>query len=229
VLPAKNPVITRLGKLGYSGQTGVLHLSGESAGSIHLSRGSVVYAESARTPGLPARLEKMTALTGGAMVSSLERDWMAKDATADAALELLSGKPRHMRFRAPGELDLGITEGMTVTLLVTEVNRRHNIMRQLSAVLTPDTAVARNPRLKTRSIGVSDIQWAIAMRVNSPVTPRSLALELGQSVLGTTIAVFRMVTMDLLSVVDPPAGSADETRESDQNGPAISFIRALVS
>ncbi len=116
---------------------------------------------------------------------------------------------------------------MTVTLLVTEASRRHNVLRQLSAVLTPDTAVARNPRLRSQAIRVSDIQWAIAMRLNNPATPRSLALEMGQSVFGTTITVFRMVTMGLLSAVGAPGGSADAGIESDRSRHAISFLQAL--
>ena len=226
MLPAENPVIIRLGKLADSGQTGVFHLSGESGGSIYLSEGSVVYADSTRTPGLTARLEK-AAVARQATVSQLERNWIVREATADAALELLSGKPRHPRFRASGEINLSAAEGMTVTLLVTEVSRRHNVLRQLSAVLTPDTAVARNPRLRSQAIRVSDTQWAIAMRLNNPATPRSLALEMGQSVFGTTITVFRMVTMGLLSAVGAPDGSADTGIEPDRSRHAISFIRAL--
>jgi hypothetical protein len=224
----RNPVAIRLGKLADAGKTGALYLSGESGGVIHLEKGEIVLADSRATPSLRTRIERAEELAGRKAVGSFERNWMAREATMDAGTELLSFKPRYVRFR---ELDNGPasggTDGMSVQELVREVSRRHELFGQLSAVVAPDTPVVRNPRLKSRLIHVSDIQWAILMRLNDPAQPRTLAEELGQSVFSTTIEVFRMVVMGLVSVAGGPARSDDEAGEADRRRPAISFIRAL--
>jgi hypothetical protein len=227
MIPLRNPVAIRLGKLAGSGRTGMLYLSGECGGVIHLFEGDVVSADSRGTPELAARLAQAVVSAGQDMVSSLERNWLIREATVDAALELLSAGTR-ARFRASGdEPGPGDRDGMPVPVLMTEVSRRYEVIRQMSAVLTPDTAVARNPGPLSRAIHVSGIQWAILIRAGNPATPRSLALELGQSVFTTTIEVFRMVPLNLLSVVGAPALPADRAGEFNRGRPAISFIRAL--
>ncbi len=227
MLAASDPVLIRLGRAADAGRTGVLHLPGESGGAIYLSAGMVAYAESGRSPGLAARLETATAAARAGTVSALERRWLAREATVDAATELLPGRLRHARFRASGELDLGVMAGLPVAVLIGEVNRRLAVIGQMSAVLTADTAVARCSRLPSGAVRVSDLQWAIVMRAAHPATPRSLALELGQSVFGTTIEAFRMVRMGLLAVAGAPAGPASAAGEPGRSGPALSFIRAL--
>lgn len=227
MLPAKNPIVIRLGKAADSRQTGVLAVSGDAGGEIYLTGGVIVRADSRRTPDLAARLEKAGSSARHGTVSPLEHSWMAREATVDATTELLSGKPRHARFRASGPLSLGDPADLPVAALVSEVSRRHEIMQQLAPVLTPDTAVVRNRRLGSRAVHVSDIQWAIAIRAGNPVTPRRLAVEVGQSVFGTTVEVFRMVTIGLLSVAGVPDRPADEATETDRSRRTISFIRAL--
>jgi hypothetical protein len=112
---------------------------------------------------------------------------------------------------------------------MTEVSRRYEVMLQVAVLLTPDTAVARDPRPRAGAFQVSDTQWAILIRVSSPVTPRGLALELGQSVFSTTIEVFRMVTLDLLSVVGASSRPAGQNGGFNRDRPTISFIRALAN
>ena len=115
--------------------------------------------------------------------------------------------------------------GMPLTALMAEVTRRHNLLEQIADVLTPDSAVARNLRLRSRAVHVSDGQWAILLQLGQPVTPRALALGLGQSVFGTTIEIYRMVIMDLVSVVDASARAADPARAASRGRSALSFIR----
>jgi hypothetical protein len=226
MMPLRNPAAIELGRLADSGRTGRLHLSGESGGVIHLSEGDVVYADSRRTPDLATRLAQAT--VGRDLISPLERNWLLREAIVDAALELLSARARHLKFRPSGDepavSDMG---GMPVAALINEVSRRREVMQQLSVLLIPDTAVARDPGPRSRAIHVSDIQWAILIRAGNPVTPRGLAMQLGQSVFGTTIEVFRMVTLDLLKVVDAPARPADQEGQFNRNRPVISFIQAL--
>jgi hypothetical protein len=116
---------------------------------------------------------------------------------------------------------------------MAEVTRRHTLLEQVAAVLTPDTAVARSLRLRSRAVHLGDSQWAILMQLGEPGSPRDLALELGQSVFGTTIEVYRMVVMGLVSVAGAPAGGAVAAGDAHLAGdvgriwPALSYIRAV--
>ena len=223
MIPNRSPVAIRLGKLAEAGRTGSLHLSGDSGGVIYVSEGAIVAADSRRTPSLADRI-------GTETTGSFGRRWLATEAIIDAAMELMSARPRHVRFRDPEEEpgpDLPGGPGMSLTALMAEVTRRHNLLEQIAAVLTPDTAVARNLRLRSRAVHVSDGQWAILLQLGQPVTPRSLALGLGQSVFGMTIEVYRMVIMDLVSVVDASARAADPAGQASRGRSALSFIRAL--
>ncbi len=94
-------------------------------------------------------------------------------------------------------------------------------------MLTPDAEVARNPRLRPGAVHLSDSQWTILMQLAQPGTPRDLALELGQSVFGMTIEVYRMVVMGLVSVTGAPAGDADPAGGTSRIWPALSHIRAV--
>jgi hypothetical protein len=223
MIPSRSPVAIRLGKLAEAGRTGSLHLSGDSGGVIYVSEGDIVAADSRRTPSLADRI-------GTEKAGSLARGWLATEATIDAAMELMSARPRHVRFTEPGEEpepDVPGIPGMPLTALMAEVTRRHNLLEQIAAVLTPDTAVARNLRLRSRAVHVSDGQWAILLQLGQPVTPRALALGLGQSVFGMTIEVYRMVIMDLVSVVDASVRPADPAGEASHGRSTLSFIRAL--
>ncbi len=221
MIPTSGPVASRLGKLAETGRTGALCLTGESGGVIYLREGAVVAAESRRTPGLAARIGQAAMATGHRTVGPFERSWIATEATIDAAMELMSAKPRHLRFRGPEEEPVPAGTGMPVPKLMTEVSRRHEILQQLAAELSPDTQVARNLRLQSRAVRVSDGQWAILLQLGRPASPRGLALELGQSVFGTTMEVYRMTVMGLLSPADAPDRPAGADRR-----PALSFIRA---
>jgi hypothetical protein len=233
--PSQSPVALRLGKLAETARTGSLGLSGDSSGVIYVSEGAIVAADSQRTPSLAARTGTRT---GGA--GSLEWIWLATEATVDAAMDLMSVRPRHVRFTEPGE-DAGpgipAIPGLPLTALMAEVTRRHRLLEQIAAVLAPDVAVARNPRLGSRAVHVSDRQWAILMQLGQPGTPRDLALELGQSVFGMTIEVYRMVVMELVSVADAPGGDAPggdapggdagAAGDASRIWPALSYIRAV--
>jgi hypothetical protein len=223
MIPTRSPVAIRLGKLAEAGRTGSLHLSGDSGGVIYVSEGAIVAADSRRTPSLADRI-------GTEKTGSFGRRWLTTEAIIDAAMELMSARPRHVRFRDPEEEagpELPGGPGIPLTALMAEVTRRHNLLEQIAAVLTPDTAVARNLRLRSRAVHVSDGQWAILLQLGQPVTPRSLALGLGQSVFGMTIEVYRMMIMDLVSVVDASARAADPAGQASRGRSTLSFIRAL--
>lgn len=224
--PSKSPVALRLAKLAEAARTGSLDLSGDSGGVIYVSAGDIVAADSHRTPGLAARTRKEEA-------GSFEWTWLATEATIDATMDLMSVRPLHVQFTEPGE-DTGpgipAIPGLALTTLMDEVTRRHRLLEQIAAVLTPDVEVARNPRLRPGAVHVSDSQWTILMQLAQPGTARDLALELGQSVFGMTIEVYRMVVMGLVSVADAPGGNApggDAAGGAGRIWPALSYIRAV--
>ena len=224
----RDPVVARLGKLADSGGTGVLRVAGDLGGAIYLNQGDVVFAESQGTPGLARRFPAVDA-SQATTFSSFERTLAVREAIIDAALELLPGRPRYSRFRATGPPGAGDRDGMTVAALLAEVTRRQAIVEQLSTLLTADTAIVRNPHISTRAVHVSAPQWAVLIRVGDQSTPRTLAFDLGRSVFSTTIEVFRLLVLRLLSVSDAPVQPASQVADGapDRMRLAVSFIRAV--
>ncbi len=216
----KETVTTQLGKLARAGRTGVLSLPGDNGGAIRLYRGDVSGAESPRTPDLASRLARWPAGPGrGSAPSEFERAWVVREAIADAAFDLLAKIPRAGRFTDDDAPDPDGASAVTVGELLAEVNRRREITRQLSAYVTPDSIVAREPRFRGDGVHIPASQWALLVRMNGPVTPRELAMERGGSVFTTTLDLFRLITVGLVVVAggQPP------------DGQAISFIWATAS
>jgi hypothetical protein len=89
--------------------------------------------------------------------------------TVDAALELLSVQSRPAKFRAKFRSsrvpDTGPASDISLDALLAEVARRQRVLGQLSATLTADTALARNPHIRPEAIRVSALQWALLIRV----------------------------------------------------------------
>ncbi|ACY95877.1 MULTISPECIES: hypothetical protein [Thermomonospora] len=236
----REPIAVRLGKLADSGRSGVLRVSGDCGGVIYLSEGEVLYAESQRTPALAAWPVIPPDSTGrGASWAepgapgSLEWEYSVREATMDAALELIAGSgrnpPKH-RFRESGTLRIEGTNGIPVPALLAEVERRRRVLEQLSALLTPDTVVVRNPRFDPPALQVSAAQWTLLRHMGDRATPRELALELGCSVFGTTIEVFRLVVLRLLAVAGVPAPPvpAGGSAWPDPRRSTVSFLRAVL-
>jgi hypothetical protein len=210
-------VTTQLGKLAQAGRTGVLWLPGDHGGVIRLHHGDVTGAESPRTPDLASRLARWPAGPGrDSTASELEREWVVREAIADAAFDLLAKAPRAGRFTGGPASGPDGAGTMTVGELLAEVNRRREITRQLSACVTADSVVARDPRFRGGGVHIPASQWALLVRMNGPVTPRRLAMERGRSVFTTTLDVFRLITVGLVTAAggQPP------------DGQLISFTRA---
>lgn len=256
----RGPIVARLSTLAGSGRTGVLRVSGEVSGAFYLRQGEVIYAKSGLTPGPArwfaqssgriasgdvARSARSASREDGApglLVTDvpgpetsglLEWNLIVREAAVDAALELLSHRshssPR-LRFRASEPPGDGSVAGISVGALLGEVSRREEITRQMATRLTADTVITRNPGIGAHDVQVSSFQWALLIRVTDGSTPRSLAIELRHSVFATTIEVFRLIDLRLLSAAGGPARSAsDGTTRSDERPPArLSFIEAAV-
>jgi hypothetical protein len=206
----------RLRKLEAAGSTGLLPFSGGSEGAIYFRDGKVIYAESERTPGPAASAYKAYADS----LPPLGRIMAIRAVTEpiiDATLELFMAQARHAKFRSARLPDTGLASGVGVEALLAEIGRRQRLMNQISAVLTPDTAISRNPHPRSDSIRISAGQWALLIRVSHGSTPRSLAWDLGRSVFCTVTDVYRLLVPRLLLA----AGQVPEHGLA-----AMSFVRA---
>ena len=221
-------VSARLRKVAAARGTGVLQFSGRSDGAIYFRDGVVAYAEARRTPGpvpvagpdQPSELRPLHRIA--AMLAVTEP-------TVDAALELLSAESRYAKFRVATVPDASLACDVSLEALLAEVARRQQVLRQLAAVLTTDTALVRSPAARSESIRVSALQWALLIRVRHGSTPRGLAWDLSRSVFSTTAEVYRLLTRGLLSVAGDAAASFDDAPASVP-GPdpvRLSFLRAV--
>ena len=246
-----NLIAARLRKLADEASTGTLPVSGRGDGAIFFRGGQVVYAESSRTspPGPRATGLDVLALTsseapgfagaGGtdeAGLVAVRPGWLGglgrlggmleiTELIIDALTELLSSESRYAKFRHAEVLPVGQGRPIAVETLLAEVRRRHEVLRQLAAVLTPDTPVAREPSLPAPSAQVSPAQWALLSRVGGGTTPRGLAVQLGRSVFGTTMEVYRLVQLGLLVVPGCPEPAGEQAAR--QPAATMSFIRAV--
>ena len=239
-------VAARFRKLAETASTGMLPFSGAGDGAVYFRDGIVVFARSTRTPGpsvpagpgapdpdqVPAAADGTQHGNGAAVVAVRETPYTRLSAalavaepTVDAAVELLASESRFSKFRAARSPVNESGPGLDVERLLAEVTRRRRILDQLSPVVTADSPVARIPHLSTPDIRVSALQWALLIRTRDGSTPRSLAWELGRSVFGTTLEIYRLLVLRLLS----PAGPRGHRNSPDPRyGPAtMSFVRAV--
>ena len=221
-----NLIAARLRKLGEEQCTGMLPVTGHGDGAVFFRGGRVVYAESSRTPLLgapPVRAGRARIADGdlprpgsttGELVAtrSVELAGLGTlavtEAVIDAVTDLLSSESRYAKFRPSEDPPPAAARPVAVELLLAEVQRRHDVLRQLAPVLTPDTRISRASALDAPSVQVSAAQWALLVRAGAGTTPRNLAVYLGRSVFGTTIEVGRLVELGLLAVPGRPAIAA---------------------
>jgi len=268
-----NLIAARLRKLGDEASTGVLPVTGHGDGAIFFRGGQVVYAESGRTPlpvpgvtglaalglagvagsradeqpGSPGQGSPAPSGHGGLVaarsVARLAETLAVTEAVIDAVTELLANDSRYAKFRHSDDLPPVPVRPIPVETLLAEVQRRHEILRQLAPLITPDTEVARQPSLDSPAVQVSQAQWALLVRAGRGSTPRGLAMHLGRSVFGTTIEIYRLIELGLLAVPGQPGGTDGAGGLGQQSGtsrhrgpgpaagrrsgPAMSFIRAL--
>jgi hypothetical protein len=223
----------------------MLPVSGRGDGGIFFRDGQVVYAESSRTTlpslrtsglaalglahgeaspspgspgaGHPGEAELVAARSVSRLVGMLE----LTELIIDALTELLSSESRYAKFRPAEVAPAGQGRPLAVETLLAEVQRRHEVLRQLAPVVTPDTTVSCESSLGLPSAQVSPAQWALLIRADGGTTPRGLAMHLGRSVFGTTIEVYRLVELGLLAVPGrPPAPAGGQAA-------VMSFIRAV--
>jgi hypothetical protein len=235
-----NLIAARLRKLADERSTGMLPVTGRGDGAVFFRDGQVVYAESSRTslprpratgpdehgllPGeAPApggeRHQDGAGVVAVQPTSTLSGMLKLTELIIDALTELLSSESRYAKFRAADVLPDGEGRPIAVETLLAEVQRRHEILRQLAPMVSPDTAIACEPSLSRPSAQITPGQWTLLGRVGDESTPRALAVQLSRSVFSTTLEVYRLVELGLLVVQGrPPA---------DGQAVTMSFIRAV--
>ena len=240
-----NLIAVRLRKLAGESSTGMLPMSGHGDGAIFFRGGHVVYAESSRTPlsslrapglGAPALTQeapreprKDHSSTGELVpvrsVSRLAGMLALTEPTIDAVTELLSSESRYAKFRAGDDPPVAHVRAIPVDTLLTEVQRRREVLRQLTAVITPDTRIALEPSLDSPAAQVSAAQWSLLVHVGDGTTPRDLAMAVGHSVFSTTVEVYRLLALGLLTV--PGHQAPEHGAGTGWPGPGMSFMNAV--
>ena len=237
-----NLIEARLRKLAATASTGMLPLSGHGDGAIFFRGGQVVYAESTRTPTPVRRSGGLAALglvateagppSNGAelvAVPSLDRLFgmlALTEPTIDAVTELLSSESRYAKFRPSDYPAAGQMSPLPIETVLTEVERRHQILRQLAPVVTADSPVVRFAPRDPPSFQVSASQWTLLVRTADGSTPRTLAMTLGRSVFGTTIEIYRLLALGML-VVPGRAQAITSDQPAQRPAEVMSFVRAL--
>ncbi len=218
-------IAARLRRLAAAGRTGMLPFTGDSDGAIYFSGGRVVFAESARTPASARRPGARPRGPGSAAVAALA----AAEPIADATLDLLASQSSPARFRSAKMPAAGLADGFSVTSLLAEAARRQRILGQLAGIVQADTIIVRNPRLARQQVQVSAPQWAVLIRVRDGSTARTLAWDLGRSVFGMTIDVYRLLALGLLSAAECPArpGTRPPREPPGRGRLAMSFLLAV--
>jgi uncharacterized protein DUF4388 len=238
-----NLIEARLRKLAAAGSTGILPLSGRGDGAIFFRAGQVVYAESTRTPTPVRRSTGLAALgllatsdspaSNGAelvAVPSLERlvSMLAlTEPTIDAITELLSSESRYAKFRPSDFPPAGQMSPLSIEAVLTEVERRRQVLRQLAPVVTADSPVVRFAPRDPPSFQVTAAQWTVLVRTGDGSTPRRLAMALGRSVFGTTIEVYRLLALGMLVLPGGPQAITGGPSPARRPATRMSFVRAL--
>jgi hypothetical protein len=203
-----NLIAARLRKIAAEGSTGMLPISGHGDGVIFFRGGQVVYAESSRTPGPPRREVGLAALglatTHVPPLDRLAGQLALTEPTIDAVTDLVCSESRYAKFRQSDLPSVPLVSPLSMETVLTEVERRQQVLRQLAPVVTADTPIARYVPCNTPRFQVSAPQWALLVRAGDGTTPRTLAMALRRSVFGTTIEVYRLLALGLLAVPGHP-------------------------
>jgi hypothetical protein len=234
VVPARSAesqvdrVAARLRKIAAGHGTGRLPFTGSNSGAIYLTEGKVAHAESRGTPG-PDRAQLAVPGYGdpSQRFGRIVAIRAVTEATVDAVLDLLSSESRLSRFRPARAQPAAAALSIPLDALLAEVARRQRLLRQMSAVLTADTAVVRNPNIPQDAIRVSALQWALLIRMGPVSTPRDLAWALGRSLFSTTAEIYRLLTLRLISVDRRPGVSALPGEPGSRGSAGLSFLRAV--
>jgi hypothetical protein len=206
-----------------AGMSGVLRVTGEPGGAIHLADGLVTAIE---TPGAPspevlllrshrvsesgwdaafaaaASGGRMSAeLTRREMVGSGELEGLLRTALADAMFVLASGTVEEYRAEpGPADCVLPLEPGTEPDGLLAEAVRRLAVLALMPARHDRDRIVAAAGAVRPGD-RLGDGQDEILALADGRRTPRDLAFALGRGVYATMLQLTRMHQVGLLATV----------------------------
>ena len=206
-----------------STMSGVLRITGDPGGTIHLADGLVTAIETTGAPGpevLLLRSQRITepgwdaafstaAAAGHPMAGELvarkligagELEALLRVALADAMFVLARGTVEEYRAE-PGPPDAGLSldPGVEADGLLAEATRRIRVIASLSLpVRYARERVAAVPGMARRGVTLGDGQDEILALADGRRTPRDMAFTLGRGVYATTLQLARMREAGLL-------------------------------
>ncbi len=227
-----------------AGMPGVLCVTGNPGGAIHLADGLVTAIETPGAPGpevLLLRSHRVTesgwdaafaaaAAYGGPMsgelisrelVGSGELEALLRTALADAMFALASGTVEDYRAGpGPAEIILPLEPGAEPDGLLAEAARRIAVLASLPARHHRDRIVA-TPQAARPGVRLGDGQDEIAALADGRRTPRDLAFALGRGVYATTLQLARMHQAGLLATVPSRTAPGPARREPGAGGEKV--------
>jgi hypothetical protein len=218
-----------------AGMSGILRVTGDPGGAIHIADGLVAAIE---TPGAPTpevlllRSHRVTesgwdeafaaaASSGGLMraeltrremVGSGELEVLLRTALADAMFVLASGSIEEYRAeQGPMDIVLPLEPGAEADGLLAEASRRIRTLATLPARSDRERVVAVAGAAQP-GVRLGDGQDEILALADGRRTPRDLAFALGRGVYATMLQLARMQQAGLLTTVSAlaAAGAARE-------------------
>ena len=227
-----------------AGMSGVLRVTGDPGGAIHLADGRLAAIE---TPGAPSpevlllRSHRVSesgwdtafaaaASSGGRMgvelvrremIGAGELEGLLRTALADAMFVLASGTVEEYRAE-PGPLDavLPLEPGAEPDGLLAEASRRIRVLAALPA--RPDRSrIVAAARATQPGVRLGEGQDEILALADGRRTPRDLAFALGRGVYATMLQLARMQQAGLLTAVSPGAAERGRPRPAPGGEPQL--------
>jgi hypothetical protein len=214
-----------------AGMSGILRVTGDPGGAIHIADGLVAAIETPGAPGPEVLLLRShrvsesgwdeafadaaasggrmsTELTRREMVGTGELEWLLRTALADAMFVLANGTVDEYRAE-PGQMDfvLPLQPGAGPDSLLAETTRRIRVLAALPARNGRDRIVAASGAVKT-GVRLGEGQDEILALADGRRTARDLAFALGYGVYATMLQVARMQQAGLLVAVSSRAADA---------------------
>jgi hypothetical protein len=226
-----------------AGMSGILRVTGNPGGAVHITDGLVAAIETPGAPGPEALLLRShrvsesgwdeafaaAAASGGLMSTELTRremigagelEWVLRTALADGMFVLASGTVEEYRAE-PGPVDfvLPLRPGAEPDSLLAETSRRIRVLAAPPARNSRDRIVAATGAVQP-GVRLGDGQDEILALADGRRTARDLAFALGRGVYATMLQLSRMQRVGLLVAVSSraaDAAAAQARRKAAQN------------
>ncbi len=214
-----------------AGMSGILRVTGDPGGAIHIADGLVAAIETPAAPGPEALLLRShrvsesgwdeafaaAAASGGSMSTELVRremigagelEWLLRTALADGMFALAGGTVDEYRAE-PGQVDyvLLLQPGAEPDGLLAETSRRIRVLATLPARNGRDRIVATTGAVQP-GVRLGDGQDEILALADGRRTARDIAFALGRGVYATMLQLARMQRAGLLVAVSSRAADA---------------------